>query len=182
MTYVPSSANRPTPPWYKKKWVWAVGLVVVIVIIASRGGRDKTGGPSTGGGTSGGPATVGERVESGGVALTVEKVDRTQSLGTLHKADGGKIYVVADVLIETTGKDKAPYNPLYFKAKDADGHEVNTSMPGFEDCLKSGQLPKGEKVRGKVAFEVKEGTKGLVLSYKPLVLGGGYKEIRVALE
>lgn len=46
---------------------------------------------------------------------------------------------------------------------------------------KTGDLAKGEKARGNVAFEVKTAAKGLVLECKPLIVGAA-DAIRVALE
>ena len=127
-------------------------------------------------------AKVGERAESAGLALTVSKVERKKDLDVISKAKAGNVFVVTDVLIESTAKDKAPYNPLYFKVKSADGYEYNAAITGLSNQLKSGDLATGDKVRGIVAFEVPEGAKGLVVSYEPLVIFGGYKPIKVALD
>lgn len=126
-------------------------------------------------------AKVGDRVELNGMALTVVKVDRAAELGQFQKAKDGNEFVIAEIMIENVDKDKAPYNPLYFKAKDSEGFEVNAEIIAGEQSLKSGDLAKGEKVRGNVAFEVKKGTKGLVLQYKPLVFGQS-DEIKVNLD
>lgn len=127
-------------------------------------------------------AKVGERAESAGLALTVSKVERKKDLDVISKAKAGNVFVVADVLIENTAKDKAPYNTLYFKVKSGDGYEYNAAITALPNQLKSGDLTTGDKVRGIVAFEVPEGAKGLVVSYEPLVILGGYKPIRVALD
>jgi hypothetical protein len=66
--------------------------------------------------------------------------------------------------------------------KDSDGYEYNTTLFTREPSLKSGDLPKGDKVKGFVAFEVRSTSKGMVLSYEPLVLFGGYEPIRIALD
>lgn len=129
-----------------------------------------------------GPAKIGDRVDSGGVALTVMGVQRAADLGQFQKAKDGNAFVIAEVVLETTGRDEAPYNPLYFKVKDADGFEYNVALNIQDGALKSGKLASGEKVRGTVAFEVKENASGLVLSYEPLVILGGYEPIKVALE
>jgi hypothetical protein len=116
-------------------------------------------------------AKVGDRVELNGMALTVVKVSRAAELGQFNKAKDGNEFVVAEVVIENVDKDKVPYNPLYFKAKDSEGFEVNAELVGGDQSLKSGELTKGDKARGTVAFEVKKDAKGLVLEYKPLVIG-----------
>lgn len=125
---------------------------------------------------------VGERREAGGVALTAMKVEKAKEIGTFQKAKEGKMYLLVEVLLETTGRDEAPYNPIYFKVKDADGFEYNVTISTADNTLKSGKLTAGEKVRGVVTFEVPEQASGLVLSYEPIVLLGGYEPIRIALD
>lgn len=135
---------------------------------------DPTAAPSTIG-------KIGERREAGGVALTALKVEKVKEIGTFQKADAGKIYLLVEVLLETIYQE-APYNPLYFKVKDADGFEHNVTISAADNTLKSGKLAAGEKVRGVVAFEVPEQAAGLVLSYEPIVLLGGYEPIKIALD
>jgi hypothetical protein len=91
--------------------------------------------------------------------------------------------LVIDVSIENSGRtDETPYNPLYFSIKDADGYEYNTAFLAPDPSLKSGALPKGERVRGFVAFEIRSASVGLILTYEPLVILGGYEPIRIDLE
>lgn len=115
------------------------------------------------------PAGVGERVQSGGVALTVNGTTTTKdtALGTLEE---GKILVVCDVTIENIGTERQPYNLFYFKVRDIDGFEYTTSMFSPAPTMNSGEISPGEKTRGNVAFEVKPGIKGLVLIYTPMVI------------
>jgi len=68
--------------------------------------------------------------------------------------------------------DTIAYNPLYFSVKDADGFESQAVLGAESDQpLASGELVKGDKARGSVAFEVKSAAKGLILSYKPIIIG-----------
>jgi len=126
-------------------------------------------------------AKIGDRTELNGTALTVMKVSRAAELSRFQKAKDGNEFVIAEVVIENVDKDKAPYNPLYFKVKDSDGFEYNADFTAGDQSLKSGELAKGEKARGNIAFEVKKDAKGLVLEYRPLVIGGD-DAIKVALE
>jgi hypothetical protein len=125
---------------------------------------------------------IGDRVESAGVAITVNSVKRLATTGPFSKAEAGKEFAVVDVTVENPGRDNAPYNPFYFKVKDAEGFEYNTAFASLDQALKSGELAKGEKARGLIAFQVPVGDKGLVLSYQPIVLFGGYQTIRINLE
>jgi Domain of unknown function (DUF4352) len=127
------------------------------------------------------PASVGVRVESAGVALTVNKVSTATSIQQFLTPQAGNIYLVLDVTIENTGQDAGSYNALYFKVKDANNFEYDTALAAPDPSLKSGDSNKGDKVRGNVAFELPIGAKALVMSYDPLVLFGGYQIIRVNL-
>lgn len=71
-------------------------------------------------------------------------------------------YLVLDVLWETD-KGETSSNPLYFKAKDADGRSANTEL-AIDDQLGSGEVPVGDKARGKVAFDIKPGTSTVIVT------------------
>jgi hypothetical protein len=124
---------------------------------------------------------IGERIESGGIALTVNSVRRAKSLNAVFQAKPGRTYLVVDVTLETGG-EKAPYNPLYFKVRDGGGYEYTETFGSDDKGLKSGELGPGEKVRGTVAFDVPDDATDLVLAYQPLVLFGGSRPIRIALD
>lgn len=115
---------------------------------------------------------VGDRVESNGIALTVNSVSAVDNVSDIFKPAEGNIFLVADVTVESVDKESAAYNPLYFKVKDADGFEYSTSFTAPDPTLKSGELSAGDKARGNVAFEVPIDAKGLVLSYKAIDFSG----------
>ncbi len=71
-------------------------------------------------------------------------------------------YLVLDVLWETD-KGETSSNPLYFKAKDADGRSANSEL-AIDDQLGSGEVPAGDKARGKVAFDIKAGTSTVIVT------------------
>lgn len=125
---------------------------------------------------------VGQRREASGIALTVNTVAKVPAFSQFLRAAANKTYLNLDVTIETTSRDTAPYNPLYFKVKDADGVEYTTAFGGDDRALKGGSLPRGERVRGTVPFEVPVAARGFVMTYEPVVILGGYQPIRVALE
>lgn len=124
---------------------------------------------------------VGDRVENGGIALTVNNVTFDDEIDNFLSAASGNIYLVLDVTIENTDDDEGTYNLLYFKVKDADGYEYSASISAPEPNLSAGDLVAGDKVRGNVAFEVKEDATGIILTYEPLVLFGDDASIRVNL-
>lgn len=127
-------------------------------------------------------AGVGDRVDDGKIALTVLDARRESQVSEFVTAADGYVYLVIEALIENVGDDEAPYNPLYFSAKDGDGFEYSPSAFGASPALQSGTLPQGDRARGFVTFEVREGATGLVVTYEPLVLLGGFEPLRVAVE
>lgn len=126
-------------------------------------------------------AQIGQRVEAGGIALTIQGASTVSAFDFMTAAEG-KTYLVLDALIENVGRDTAPYNPLYFSIKDADGFQYNSSLLAPDPSLKSGDLPQGDRVRGNIAFEIPVGAAGLVLTYEPLVILGGYQPLRVSIQ
>lgn len=126
---------------------------------------------------------VGDRLEAGGIALTVTDVSKKTKLGDFQQAGENNEYVVVGVKLETTDRDEAPYNPMYFKLRDGSGLEQNAEVVNSLDgSLKSGKLFKGDSVRGTVVFEMPNRSSGLTLSYEPMVLLGGYETLRVDLD
>jgi hypothetical protein len=103
-------------------------------------------------------------------------------IALIGAAKAGHVYLNALVDIANQRDDEAPYNPLYFKVKDAGGFEYTGSLLGSPSpSLKSGKLTPGEHVAGWVSFEVPVEASGFVVSYQPLVIFGGYQTIRVDL-
>lgn len=132
--------------------------------------------------TAAGLPGVGERVETTGVAMTVNSVERKDALSSFQEAEAGNEYLIVDVLVENTADVEEPYNPFYFKVKDGNGVESSIEMNTGQGSFKSGKLPPGDKVKGTVAFKVTKGASGLVITYEPLVIFGGYKPIRIRLD
>lgn len=124
---------------------------------------------------------VGDRMQSAGIAITVNKVSRADEINRFKpKADN--VYLVLDVLIENVDRDEeSPYNPLYFLLKDSKNYDYNETLVAPAPSLKSGTLRKGDKARGNVAFEVPAKARGFTVRYVPMVLFGGYQPIRVDL-
>lgn len=160
-----------------------VGLIVLVMVVGSRaGGTTATASPSPKTAATRVAGAIGQRVESAGIAVTTNSTSQSDTLSVVQKVKLERTYVIVDVTIENTTRDKAPYNPAYFKIKDADGYEYSAQLAGPDNYLKSGDLSAGESVRGVVAFDVPLGARGLVLSYQPAVILGGYQPIRVALD
>jgi hypothetical protein len=60
------------------------------------------------------------------------------------------------VIIQTqTGT--ATVNALYFKARTADGTNIDAALGAVDNGLTFGEVPQGQKLRGPVAFDVPPG-------------------------
>lgn len=127
-------------------------------------------------------AGVGDRVESGGIALTVLDARRETEVSEFMTPAEGNVYLVIEALIENVSRDEAPYNLLYFSAKDSDGFQYQPSFVGASPAIQSGTLTQGDRVRGFVTFEVSEGATGVVVTYEPQVILGGFEPLRVAVD
>ena len=144
------------------------------------GSVTPTAGSTTGSAPSGQVGKVGTPITSAGIELNAVKVETSAKEG-ITTAKPGNTLLLVQVAIKNTNKDKAPYNPLYFKVKDAGGFEYTSALIGREPSLKSGELTTGDSAAGWVMFEVPTEAKGLIMSYQPLVLFGGYQTIRIDL-
>ena len=128
-----------------------------------------------------GGSELGVRKEAGGIALTVLNMQKTYQVDEWIDAAPGDIALVIEVEIETTGRESAPYNPLYFDVQDSAGNVWRSSVFAPKPDLPSGTLARGEKVRGMVAFVVPHTASGFTVIYEPIVILGGYVPIRVRL-
>ena len=119
--------------------------------------------------------------EGGGVALTVNKVFTVNTIDDIWTPSPGHTFLVVDVTIQNLTRDECPYNPLYFTVRDSQGYEYDVSLVAPSPSLNAGTLYKGEKVRGNIAFEVPVKARGLVITYEPVVILGGYEPLRIPL-
>jgi hypothetical protein len=116
---------------------------------------------------SGGPArgTVGERVVSGGLALTVLSVsNEAGTYGDILHLTPEQKYVDADVVFEDVARTSVYYDSAFFKLKDSTGFEyrkapIDYTLPAFG----FGTMVPGEKTRGHLNFIVAKSIGGLQL-------------------
>ncbi len=133
--------------------------------------------------SAGGPqiGKVGERVLSAGVAITV--LDVTQVPRASFFLTGQEsTYIDVEIIVENADFDGAlPYNPYYFKVVDENGNISNAALSSIDVSLKTGDLARGEMVRGHIDFEVRSSAARLVLSFEPNIFIAGYQPVRINL-
>lgn len=88
--------------------------------------------------------------DKGNGTVTIHTVSRVQPEYGTDKNPAGYLALDVTYTVET---GTASYGPLYWKVRDASGHEYDFEM-GPEPRLKSGELATGETVRGWLAFDV----------------------------
>ncbi len=123
---------------------------------------------------------AGKRVETGGIALTIDQVKAAQNIETT-KAGTGNVLVEIQATIENVSRTLTPYNPEYFKVKDAEGYEYPAVVIPADTLLQAGSLKEKQKITGQVVFEAPARASQLVVEYQPQVLGEDYPMIRVAI-
>lgn len=125
---------------------------------------------------------IGERIILGGIGLTINKVwyvDKFQHVAP----NPGNHFLIADVTLENASRDeKSPYDLSYFTVEDGDGSEYHAVNGAPGKPLKSGDLVKGQKVRGTIAFEVPASASSLVLKFKPALIFENYGEGEIPVE
>lgn len=113
-----------------------------------------------------------------GMIATVNSAEKQQIIGECgefvwkcDKAETGKTFLIIDVTVENkgvTGGFMGNYiSSSEFKIKDDDGYVYGSAYTSSLDQeFPSGEIPEGDKVRGKIAFEIPTGAKGLKLTFK----------------
>ncbi len=178
--------------------VEAIGLVIVLVILARQGplpapgagtaGMASGGGASAGGRDSGpgGAATApgagtarppvelphgkrGQRVESAGFAITLEKiVDRPPS-DPLGQVGPERRYLALLLLVENNTGGNISFWPVQFRLQDSQSYEYKPlAMKLIAPALDWRNMGNRETVRGYVDFIVPRSAKGLSLIYTHL--------------
>lgn len=149
-----------------------------------------TGGVATGGsgavgtGGSGGqvpdagpPVTpVGQTGYAKNYSMVVETVKECVVPPYFEPA-AGNIKLGVGVVIEATTTLEVSVNPFYAKVTDSNGTAYTSTFGGCTPDLKSVKLTQGQKATGWITFEVPKSAFGFVLSYNPIIIGGGKQEL-----
>lgn len=88
-------------------------------------------------------------------AYTVANLTPAWPAGSLHMPVQGKLFSI-NVIIESES-GSVTYNPLYFSARTEDGTNLQAANGIIDDQLLGGHLGPGQKIAGRVAFDVPTG-------------------------
>lgn len=169
--------TKQSKPWYKRFWVWAL-IIVVLIGIGGATGSNKSDTPTntaSSGTASKSKATdsktefkVGETATFDDKSITIKDVQRNYSTGNqFAKPESGKEFVLVTVEIANNSKSSMDFNTFEFKLQDSNGVQLNESFTALsEGKLNSGSLAPGGKVTGKLAYEVPKDDTGLKLLYQ----------------
>jgi azurin len=112
---------------------------------------------------------VGDTITQGDYIITLVGIETAASYGDIYKAADGKIFVAVEIIVESGADTGVSVNPMYCKLTDGDAYSYTITFGGKDPFLSSqNDLPKGEKMRGWLTFEVPETAKDFIFSYEPL--------------
>jgi len=140
----------PPAPKKKRKWPWIVGgVVLLLVVLSSIGGRGSSPAPVAGGSTEavpaqtdGQPVTAGETVTSSHLQITAEPVRKVKQKYT-------DAQLCSRVTYRNTGSDEESFNVLDWKIQSPDGVQQLATY-ALDKGLSAGQLAPGGTVSGDV--------------------------------
>lgn len=98
---------------------------------------------------------LGETAESPSISLMVSAFEEKPKPGILYRSRAGYKLVAAEIIIGNPGANKLSVNPLYVRLVDSNGFLWEAELGGRDGKqLDSGDIDKGEKVKGWVAFTI----------------------------
>lgn len=175
-------------PWYKKKrFVVPLGVLALIIVVAvASGGGDgtKSAKQTDTRNRSLYPdrpdrqaedheATVGGSVRLAGYTATVKgaEISTNEVLGDRQ--------LTVFVEIENRDDRAQPYNTFHWRLQDKDGRVLDPTLNFRDDDLGSGDLVKGGKASGTVAFDAGPGTYYVIYKPDPFNAARGIWKIEV---
>ena len=121
-----------------------------------------------------------QEVQLNGATLKIEMA-RGEGSFAGRRAPTGSRFLILDVFIRNDSRPLVPFNPQYFKVKDAYGYEyAPTILPG-DVMLQAGSLPENAAVKGIVIFLIPADTDRVGVLYKPQVLAEEWDTFRVVI-
>ena len=157
-------------------------FIVFIVVVSASGGDSSSSGSSNSGSKQEQSqkqekitAKIGEQVQSGDLAFTVNGVKEYQSLGnSFTSKDAQGVFKVVSLKIENVGKETKTIDSSMIKLTDSEGRTFERSIDGqTAKGLSQGQVDlflqqvqPGLNVNGEIVFDVPETAEGLVIELR----------------
>jgi len=157
-------------------------FIVFIVVVSASGGDSSNGGSGDSGSKQAQSqkqekitAKIGEQVQSGDLAFTVNGVKEYQSLGnSFTSKDAQGVFKVVSLKIENVGKETKTIDSSMIKLTDSEGRTFERSIDGqTAKGLAQGQVDlflqqvqPGLSVNGEIVFDVPETAEGLMIELR----------------
>lgn len=157
-------------------------FIVFIVIVSVSGGDSSSNGSNNSGSKQEQSqkqekitAKIGEQVQSGDLAFTVNGVKEYQSLGnSFTSKDAQGVFKVVSLKIENVGKETKTIDSSMIKLMDSEGRTFERSIDGqTAKGLAQGQVDlflqqvqPGLSVNGEIVFDIPENAEGLVIELR----------------
>jgi hypothetical protein len=110
--------------------------------------------------------TVGQPIEGGIIAFTVNDINATMGAGRGDAPRGRHFYLVVNLTLQNTSiTDTTPYDSANLSLLAPDGTTYAPIMVDMESLLDSGTLNAGDAVTANAVFEVPDSASELVLRY-----------------
>ncbi len=179
-----SDSKEKKGNWFMRhKILTGILVFIVFIVVVSASGGDSS---SSGSGSSDSKqeqsqkqekitAKIGEQVQSGDLAFTVNGVKEYQSLGnSFTSKDAQGVFKVVSLKIENVGKETKTIDSSMIKLTDSEGRTFERSIDGqTAKGLSQGQVDlflqqvqPGLSVNGEIVFDVPESAEGLVIELR----------------
>ena len=85
------------------------------------------------------------------------------------------------VTLKGTSEREVPVNPFYASLEAKNGNAYETTLAGCRPQLRAQRVAEGRAASGWITFDVPEGVREFVLSYRPTVIGSAPQEVKFRL-
>jgi hypothetical protein len=189
--------RKASRPWFKKKRFWALGAILLLVLISAlTGGGDDTGAASSGSASDTNQETTENTAQDtaqettentaedttpafpgaqesdvvgnwGDELLLGSVVVRTSALGPGDATLGSTLCTTATM--ENGSDETVDFNAFDWKLQAPSGTILNTGFTGSDDQLSSGQIAPGGTASGDVCFDGAMDESGqYIVIYEPI--------------
>lgn len=113
---------------------------------------------------------VGASCQNSERRVTLRSVSRASSYMTSYgwedTAEAGRVYIIADLLVENIGTPSFYVSDYDLEITDSQGFKYNPTLNSLPDAFNSVELYAGQKTQGKVVFSVPDTATGLKIGHE----------------